>query len=239
MSIKRFKGKFFAAWDIITSQMLPSFSQAGEDKIIHYLLSQYLKIEKPVYLDIGANHPILFNNTYLFYTRGGEGVCLEPDPVYYKLLRKYRKNDVILQAGVGVGGKGKSDFYVFPGRQAAWNTFSKVEADRRQQESGISFRVHQAELLDINEIISDHLKRVPDLLSVDAEGIDFDIIKSLDLQKFPPKVICVETISFTTLGKPVKDTKVSDYLLSEGYYIFADTHINSIFCRQDLFPNNI
>ena len=43
-----------------------SFAQAGEDRILR-LLFYTLGKEKISYLDIGTNHPIHFNNTFLFY----------------------------------------------------------------------------------------------------------------------------------------------------------------------------
>lgn len=43
-----------------------SYSQCGEDLLILCALKT-LKIAKPTYLDIGTNHPIFKNNTYLFY----------------------------------------------------------------------------------------------------------------------------------------------------------------------------
>ena len=47
---------------------LISYAQNGEDLIIEFLLSSK-KIEKITYLDIGANHPIKFNNKYRLYNK--------------------------------------------------------------------------------------------------------------------------------------------------------------------------
>jgi FkbM family methyltransferase len=235
MDFRRLKGKYWASWHLIGGRMLPSFSQAGEDKIIHYLFSHYLKKEKLSYLDIGANHPILFNNTYLFYIRGGSGVCIEPDPKYTALLRKHRRGDRILQAGIGFSGSSLADFYVFPGKQAAWNTFSKEEANKRMQEMGIEYTIRQQKLLDINETIAEYLGEAPDVLSVDAEGIDLEIIKSLDFNKYSPKVICVETVPFQPDSGDSK-SEISGFMMQKGFYLYADTHINAIFCHKDLFP---
>ena len=233
MDFRRLKGKFWASWHLMRGRILPSFSQAGEDRIIHYLFSHYLNQEKLTYLDIGANHPILFNNTYLFYLRGGRGVCIEPDPKYTALLRKYRRRDKILQAGIGFSGPSQANFYVFPGKQAAWNTFSKDEAENRVRESGIDYVVQKQQLLDINETIEHYLGNAPDFLSVDAEGIDLEIIKSLNFNKYKPRVICVETVPF----QPEFDdsrSELSDLILQKGYRLYADTHINAIFCLNDI-----
>ena len=76
-----------------------SYSQSGEDIIISDLFNR-LGISNPTYLDIGANDPISLNNTYRLYTRGGSGVCIEPNPVMYKRLLQKRPKDTKINAGV-------------------------------------------------------------------------------------------------------------------------------------------
>lgn len=67
-----------------------SYSQAGEDVLIFYLLSD-IGIRNIKYLDIGANKPINGNNTYLFYTKGNSGVLVEADPSLIPSLKNHRK----------------------------------------------------------------------------------------------------------------------------------------------------
>jgi hypothetical protein len=59
-----------------------SFSQSGEDLIVHFLLTWQLGIKNISYLDIGANDPFSCNNTYLFYKREFSGVNVEPIFLY-------------------------------------------------------------------------------------------------------------------------------------------------------------
>ena len=78
-----------------------SFSQAGEDLIVKFTL-QFLGIPSITYLDIGANHPVRLNNTYLFYLRGCKGVLVEPNASLCERLRAVRPRDTTLAAGIGV-----------------------------------------------------------------------------------------------------------------------------------------
>ena len=48
-------------------------------------------------------------------------------------------------------------------------------------------------LLNINDVLKDHFTKAPTLFSIDTEGLDFDILKTLDFDKWRPKVFCVET----------------------------------------------
>ena len=63
-----------------------SFSQAGEDLIVKFTL-QFLGNPSITYLDIGANHPVRLNNTYLFYLMGCKGVLVEPNASLCERLR--------------------------------------------------------------------------------------------------------------------------------------------------------
>ena len=138
MNVRRFAGKCLAAWYSIRGKLYPSFSQAGEDQLMRYLLYNSLHIMQPSYLDIGANHPRDFNNTYYFYLSGSKGVCIEPDLRFYKLIKSCRPRDTVLHAGIGIDNAKESVLHVFPHPYSGWNTFSKEEADLRSRETGIA-----------------------------------------------------------------------------------------------------
>jgi hypothetical protein len=51
----------------------------------------------------------------------------------------------------------------------------------------------ETKLVNANEILEGHFKGRPlHLLSIDAEGANFDIFKSIDFRRFSPIVICIE-----------------------------------------------
>src|SRR5690242_18514402 len=79
-----------------------SYAQCGEDLIMDLIFTG-LRLPQPTYLDIGANDPVNFSNTYYFYQKGCRGVCVEPDPNLAEAFRRRRPKDTCLNAGVGVG----------------------------------------------------------------------------------------------------------------------------------------
>ena len=90
-----------------------SYSQVGEDRILAFLFSDK-KMNVISYLDIGTNLPVISNNTYLFYTRGSNGVCVEADKSLIPLIKKFRPNDRIINAGVSINQiETHADFYIF------------------------------------------------------------------------------------------------------------------------------
>ena len=235
MNLRRFAGKILSGWYIIKSEIHPSYSQAGEDQVVRYLLG-LLKIAKPTYLDVGTNHPYIANNSFYFYLRGSKGVCVEPDPSFYSLIKKHRSRDTVVQAGVSTGSAEKAQLYVFPHPYSGWNTFLQEEAETRSRETGIPIeKTVLVPLIHINELIAQHFHPHPNFLSIDVEGLDLAILKSINFELYKPEVICVESITFSVSNEERKINEISDFLNSKGYFLFADTHINSIFCRVDVY----
>jgi FkbM family methyltransferase len=190
-----------------------------------------LGIQRPSYIDIGANHPILGNNTYLFYSRGARGVCVEPNPELFRVLKRTRTGDVCLQAGVGPVATENADFYMMS--STPLGTFLQNVAEENTQGNNYGKQairgVFKMPLVTINSIMEKYFKNPADIVSVDAEGYDFEILKSLDLKKYRPKIICAETLRFDESGKVQKQRDIIEYLEQSGYVIFADTNVNTIF----------
>lgn len=237
MNLKRIVRKCKACFYIVTAKGEASFSQVGEDLIIHYLFKS-LKIPLPSYIDIGANFPVLGNNTFFFYSRGSRGICVEPDPYLYRMLKDTRPGDRVLNAGVGIKEEKSADLYVFALPYRGWNTFSKMDAEQRQRETGVRIeQVIPLPLVSINALMAEYFDPHPNLISIDVEGLDLPILRTIDFDKFKPEVICAETMSFELEGKGEKMEGINEFLLSKGYFVYADTHVNTIFCRKDSYEN--
>jgi FkbM family methyltransferase len=210
-----------------------SYSQAGEDRILSYLFYQ-MGLTLPTYLDIGANLPRENNNTYLFYEKGLSGVCVEADPSLFGDLLRARKRDKVLNIGITFDERREADFYIFsvPGL----NTLSKEEAEFREKNGSHKIeKVIKIPLKTINEVIEENFDKPPDLISIDIEGLDLDVLKSLDFEKYRPTAICVETITYSENRTERKMTEILDFLISKGYFVYGDTHINTIFADEERF----
>jgi len=212
-----------------------SFSQCGEDLIVQYIF-YCIGIEKPSFIDVGAYHPFLFNNTALLYNKGSRGINIEPDPTLFKLFAEHRKNDINLN--IGIGDKNDVlDFYIIS--YPALNTFSKEEALKYSDEGNYFIKqVEKVKVLKLENVLDDFFESsFPQFLSIDAEGVDEAIIRSINFEKHFPLVICIETISFSTSGRGLKNTNLINYIINKGYLVYADTYINTIFVKKDLWQN--
>lgn len=102
-------------------------SQDGEEIFLRELFRGQ---DKGTYIDIGANHPFRFSNTYWAYARGWRGINIEPDVINYELLKNIRKEDINLNCGVS-NEETQLTYYMF--KESALNTFCLEEIRDRDQ----------------------------------------------------------------------------------------------------------
>ncbi len=209
-----------------------TYSQCGEDIIIRHVFD-ILSIPHPSYLDIGAHHPYMNSNTALFYLCGSRGVLVEPDPVNCSYLRKYRKHDVCIQAGIS-DNESEMDYFMFS--SSTLNTFSETSAIRYQSMgfqliNKISIKMITPEFV-FEKYFSD---KAPDLISLDVEGMEIQILNAMQLEKYKPKVICLETVDYSKDGRSAKNYSLIDFVKSKGYVVYADTGINTIFILEQIW----
>ena len=210
-----------------------SYAQTGEDIIIDFLIGAK-KIKDFTYLDIGANHPVKFNNTYKFYEAGYTGVCIEPDPYVYAVLSKKRPKDICLNIGIAGKAAGNADLYImnYPGL----NTFSKEEAEAHEKNKhGKIKEIIQVPLKTVEQVIDEHFSgRSPVFVNLDVEGLDEEILKSFPFHTYKPAIFCIETVHYTEDASSDKRTEIFELMHAQGYRAFADTYINTIFIKNTL-----
>ncbi len=210
-----------------------SYSQCGEDTIVDFIFSAR-NVEHPSYIDVGAHHPYRLSNTAFFYLKGCRGINVEPDPTLFEAFADSRSNDVNLNIGIAERSE-ERDFYILNARTL--NTFSREEAEdviRSHSHFHIEnvARVHTEPLQSILDTYCNGL--FPDFLSLDVEGLDYEILKSIRPGN-APRVVCVETISYAEDGTGKKDSKIPILMEELGYMLFADTYINSIYVLRNFW----
>lgn len=207
-----------------------SHAQQGEDIALSQILHLVLGIEHPTYMDIGAHHPVYNNNTYYFYERGSRGVLVEPNPALHDLLGKVRPRDVLVRAGIGATAQTEADFYIIGGSEdAQLNTFSREQAEALVTRSKGHYRIDRVlkiPLLGINELMLKHWNGPPNLLSLDTEGFDLPILRSLDFKRLRPDMICVESVE---IGGRRLLPDIMQLMAQNDYEARGGSFINTIF----------
>lgn len=216
----------------------PTFSQTGEDSVVAFLFGE-LRMPKPSYLDIGAYHPFELSNTAAFYAAGSRGINVEPDPASYRLFTEHRLGDVNLNVGCS-DVAGHLTFYTMS--VPTLSTFSRASAEEAIRASNGRLLITATSKVPVRTV-ADILARegggrCPDFLSLDVEGLDLAILRSLPDWPSTPTVICVETITYSETGRGQKIDEIAQVLDEHGYMQFADTYINSIFVIRDRWADH-
>lgn len=211
-----------------------SFAQQGEDLVIDFIFTWMLNCPNPSYLDIGVNHPSHLNNTYFFYKKGCTGVNIEPDPDLIASIKNKRKKDITLSVGINKE-KALLDFYVM--ETSTLNTFSKETAESYSNDERFGKpkikAIIKIPLVPINDILQEYfLSNNNYFISIDVEGLDYEILSSIDFEKFRPAVICIETDSFL---KSLMLNKCTNFLKDVLYSSYGENSINTIFIDSTRF----
>ncbi len=209
----------------------PSFSAWGEDRIIDaWLTIKGVQPSDVRYLDVGAAYPVFLSNTYLFYRGGGRGVLVEPDPSLGATLSTVRSRDILLPVGATHTSERKASLIKMT--SPVFNTFvpssaakaveqSKSWAEYQKQE--ITGRI-EVSLVSMNEILEKHFSHGElHVLSIDVEGMDFQLLESIDFAQYQPWAICAEAA--------VPRERFLEVLAPHGYSLVAVTPDNYIFFR--------
>ena len=208
-----------------------SYSQCGEDKIIEFLLS-YMG-EKNIgisYLDIGCNDYKNLSNSYSLYKKGIRGVLIDANPVYIDEIKMYRPEDIILNCGIGAKNSEKMKFYILntPGLDS-FDLESIKEAQRQTPWIEIVDEI-EVPVYTLDEIYEKYFASVPTIVSLDVEGLEMDILKSTNFEKYRPYIFIIETIEYREkISLTNKRNDIIDFMEKNDYVEYAFTGVNSIF----------
>jgi len=214
-----------------------SYAGNGEDLLVVGWFQHYrCDLSHIRYVDVGANDPTFLSNTFLLYQAGARGVLVEPDPKLADRLRAKRPRDIVVNAGVAFDERRSAT--LFQMTASGFNTFSKAQAefvvassrnwDPRDRQKIV--REIAVPLIPLNDIIAEHLgTEATHFLSVDAEGVDLAIVRTLDLKLLNssseiPGFVCVEA------SAPLAD--FAEVLSPAGFEFAARTPDNWIFRRH-------
>ena len=211
-----------------------SFSQTGLD----LLLSNIFKgLQKGFYIDIGCNHPVYNNNTFLFYKRGWRGLNIDLDKSSIDLFNIYRKGDLNIHAALS-SSNNTQKVYEFH-KKSPLNTLVKKVANYQKAEVK---NIYEINTITLNEIINDKglQNNKINFLTIDVEGHEVEVLKGLNIDIYRPDVIVVEYLDLNLDKLEIKNLNINNVLNSEIYQFMVSKNYSLInWLHSDLiFVNN-
>jgi predicted transcriptional regulator len=189
-----------------------SYAISNVDLIIDRMFSNK---KKGIYVDVGCNHPIKFNNTYLLYKRGWNGINIDLDNDSIKQFNKLRKRDVNIKTLVTSFDGEEKNLYFYHNRSAI-NTISKTLADKRINKHK---EIKTIKGTSLNSIIekSKYKNSNINLLTIDIENYEYDALKNFNFEQYNVDVIVAE-ITDTEISNLETYNQSIDFILKSNLY---------------------
>jgi hypothetical protein len=211
MKFKKIKYKVYLFYNLYIRNFKylfkESYSQFKEDLFV----KNFFKNKKNgLYLDIGCHHPFRSNNTYLLYKLGWNGINIDAIQQNIDLFNIHRPRDINICEVLN--NKKENRYLYIPNKNLLsteisinkkFSDYWKKHHNQKYIKKKILTNTFST-ILKTKKLILDNL----DFLSVDVEGNELNCIKSIDLNKYNPKLICIETLKINKS----KDLKVHSYL---------------------------
>lgn len=199
------------------------FSQFGEDVVLRVLVGSEQKTG--FYVDVGAYHPKHLSNTFYFYKKGWRGINIDANPNSIQLFNSVRSRDINVNAVIS----SQAEQVTFYGWDSVYDTISKTEAAEVRKIHGPEKWTKEVVTETLESVLDKFLPAGQniDILTIDAEGLDLEVLKSNNWQKYKPRFLVVEEHE-SSLEKILSSEKVK-YLNSLGYVLCSWTCVSLIF----------
>ena len=169
------------------------------------------------YIDVGCQHPIKNNNTYLLYKKGWSGVNIDLDSVNIELFNFFRRNDNNVNAAVSDKIEDAKLFYYH--QKSPINTLDKNISLKQNAKIEKEIDIQTNTLTNILDNYS--IKKI-DLLTIDVEGFELKVLKGLNFNKYNPGVIIVEFLDLKANKWEIPYNNLENILKSEIYNYLID-----------------
>ena len=206
-------------------------SQFGQDQFIYEEVLN--KQEKGFFLDIGASEPIALNNTIFFERLGWNGIAIEPMKEVYDDLVKHRKciceNVAISSTNevrkfLSISGKAQMLSGLLEGYDVhhLFGVITEVIAAGEANDRLVS--IIDMSCVTLASLLEKHRVEHVDYMSLDVEGKELDILKTIDFDAVNIRCMSVENNN--------KAQAIEPFMISKGYTKVRDIRCDEIYHRE-------
>ena len=216
-------------WDCLKKlgQNSDYFSEAGQDMLVK---DNFFKNQKSgFFLEIGAYDGIEGSNCYHFEKfMNWQGIAIEASPLQFEKLKKNR-NCKLMNIAIGSENK-KVEFYEvvegFTQMSGINNLNFKDSFERIKKNSNSKINKINIECKTFEKLIPSD--QIIDLMSIDIEGNEPDVLKSINFDKYQIKVIILE-------NKTPKELSYLEFFKEKNFNYFDRVGMDEIYYNKKYF----
>ena len=216
-------------WDCLKKlgQNSDYFSEAGQDMLVK---DNFFKNQKSgFFLEIGAYDGIEGSNCYHFEKfMNWQGIAIEASPLQFEKLKKNR-NCKLMNIAIGSENK-KVEFYEvvegFTQMSGINNLNFKDSFERIKKNSNSKINKINIECKTFEKLIPSD--KIIDLISIDIEGNEPDVLKSINFDKYQIKVIILE-------NKTPKELSYLEFFKEKNFNYFDRVGMDEIYYNKKYF----
>ena len=189
-------------------------SQLFQDAFAAFIVSDLFD---RTFLEFGATDGINLSNSYMLENSlGWMGVLAEPSPQWHEQLNNNRPNTRIITDCIWKTSGEKLDFFVSDSGDLSTINDYKL-SDLSSMPGNTRARIKNGKIVEVQSIsLNDVMEKTfnghaPSYLSIDTEGSEYEILNSLDFEKYRPVVFTIEH-NYTNL-----QSKIDELMISNGY----------------------
>jgi hypothetical protein len=210
-----------------------SYSGGAQDLIINYFFKNK---KKGIYIDVGCYHPYNGNNTKLLYDRGWSGINIDLDFHTIDFFNFVRKRDENINIAIS-DKEGEKDLFFFHNRSAI-NSLSEL----RKKEAKEIRKIQTKTLNSVFENSKFKNEKI-NLLSIDVEGHEIEVLRSLNLEKYIPEMVVIEFLEKDIIKNlefhnqnisEILNSEVYKHMIKNNYHFVNWLHSDLIFVHNSI-----
>jgi len=208
---------------VIEIDWYKKYAQSSED----FVLRMLFPYATGTYVEVGVNHPINDNHTYILYELGWRGLLIEPQSQSLRECLRWRPEDAREQCAASDVDGQQLPLYL-PGQNSP-------AASLRQDWCGGNLPTTQVRTRRMESIMAEHvaLRDDCDICSIDVEGWERQVLEGIGWNTFKPRCFCVEAVRWNPFSRMHFDWEF--LLLAYGYRLICHNLQNRFY---GLIENN-
>jgi FkbM family methyltransferase len=200
------------------------YSQFKQDEVLYN--NFFKNIKNGYFVDIGAFDGVIYSNSLFFEELGWDGICIEPNPEKFKILKSKRTCECVECA---ISDK-KEFTEFFQIKDEGTSTLSGLVNEFSEQAiKRINDNLNDDQCFDYItvecKLFEDVVKNTNiDYLSLDTEGNELKILKSIDFEKYNIKIMTVENNDYNNI--------IMNFLIPRNYKFVGRLGCDEVYIKN-------